>query len=196
MADSEQRAGLESHPHERESLLVLARPSDEGAAAYYRDQVAPIEEPDAAWIAVLSDPVRVRRPDVFAGGPGAVVSVGDSTRSAAESVGPDAAGTTEVDVAAGDLVTAGRTVDDYLEAWAAEGRRPVVCVDSLVGVLTRGSIKGAYRFLFVLHRRVEACGGTLHVHADPGAHEEEILRTFFSLFDRVVSFQDGGAGRS
>jgi hypothetical protein len=89
----------------------------------------------------------------------------------------------------------GATVDDYLASWTAAGHRPAVCVDSVSGLLEEASIPATYRFLYVLLRRVDALGASVHAHADPREHEEEILRTFFSLFDRIVSFRDGGASR-
>lgn len=198
MADTDQRAGLEPHPHGHESLLLLARSSDEGAAAYCRDHVTPTTEPGSAWLAVLTERATLGQHDAFAraGRPGAVVAVGESTRSAAESSVPDEHQSTDVEVATGDLGGVGRTVDDYVTSWSGAGHRPVVCVDSLSGLLDHSSIRGTYRFLFVLLRRVEASDGAVHVHADPGVQEEEILRTFFTLFDRVISFQDGGAGPS
>lgn len=198
MADSERRTGLRAHPHGHESLLLLARPSDEGAAAYCWDHVGPADDPESAWLAVLTEHATVGRPGDFAreGRPGAIVVLGDSLRGpsdASPSVGIESA---ELELATGDLGSVGRTVDDYVTSWSAADRRPVVCVDSLSGLLEHASIRAAYRFLFVLLCRIERTDGAVHVHADPGAHEEEILRTFFSLFDRVISFQDGGASRS
>ena len=152
---------------------------------------------DSAPLVVLTDRSGVedhRRWD-FDGRPGVVVAIGEGTRSSAdeppEPAGP--ASSPELALATGDLGNVGRTVDDYLMAWTAAGHRPVVCVDSLTGLVEHASVAASYRFLYVLLRRVERAGGAVHTHADSRDHEEEILRTFHGLFDRVISFQDGGS---
>lgn len=197
MADSEPRTGIEAHPHEQDSLLLLARRSDDGAAAYCRDHADPTPDADSAWLAVRTDRATVgQRPTAGGPGrPGKLVVVGEESRSGARRPAADMS-PTEVEVVTGDLGAVGRTVDQYLRSWSSAGHRPVVCVDSLSGLLDFSSIRGTYRFLFVLLRRTATSGGAVHVHADPGVHEEEILRTFFAMFDRVISFQDGGAGRA
>jgi len=197
MADSERQTGLDDLAQESEAHLVLARPSVDGADAYCRDQLAPAGHPESAPIVVLTegDPGDPLLGSDVRGRRGVVVAVGDELRSGA--VGAEDSGGTEAWPAtvfvSDDLGEVGRTVDGYLTAWASSGYRPTVCVDSLSGLVGRSSIHGAYRFLYVLRRRIDDVGGDLHVHGDPSDHEEEILRTFFSVFDRVVSFDDGGS---
>ena len=197
MADSERQTGLDDLPHGSEAHLVLARPSVDGADAYCRDHLAASDHPGSAPIVVLTegdpgDPlfgsdVRSRR--------GVVVAMGDELRNGL--AGADDSGGSEAWPAtvfvSDDLGEVGRTVDGYLTAWSSSGYRPTVCVDSLSGLVERSSISAAYRFLYVLRRRIDDVGGDLHVHGDPSDHEEEILRTFFAVFDRVVSFDDGGS---
>jgi len=197
MADSEPRAGSFAHPHEREALLLVARPSDAGAVAYCREHLATGPPGASAPLVVLThDPVREERRRWYADDrPGVVVSVGDSTRSAAGTVQTpvEPCSPPETVVATGDLGNVGRTVDDHLTAWVDAGHRPTVCVDSLAGLVEYASVEASYRFLYVLLRRVQRAGGAAHAHADPRDHEEEILRTFHGLFDRVISFSDGSS---
>lgn len=194
MAESD-RSGGHGRPTGRgRTHAVLARPADPSASSYCRDRLA--AGPAAAPIVVLVNgasergaPAADRR-----GRHGVVVAVGEDLRSTADvdSTGdapPDAPATVSTPA---DLPVVGRTVDDYLTTWSAAGYRPVVCVDSLSGLLEHGSFPAAYRFLFVLRRRLETLEGDLHVHVDPRAHEEEIIRTFLAVADRTVSFGDGG----
>lgn len=196
MADSTPGHVQSALPREQEALLLLARPGDQGAAAYCGDHMAVGQDPDAVPLIVLTDGPAAGA--ASSAGAGVVVVVGDSTRSAAGGDGAPAPGAQpnsppETVLATGDLGSVGGTVDDYLATWSAAGHRPVVCVDSISGLLDGASIPATYRFLYVLLRRVDALGAAAHAHADPRDHEEEILRTFFSLFDRIVSFRDGGA---
>ena len=194
MANSDHRAGLDARRGGSEAHLVLARPADSGADAYCRNRLAATGRPESMPITVLTEPEAGSRGREVDDTGGVVVVVGDGVRGGA-AVAPDAvdAGTpSETVPAPGDLGAAGRTVDDFLTTWAERGQRPVVCVDSLDGLFEHSSIRGAYRFLYVLRRRIGEVDGELHVHVDPSAHEEEILRTFFAVFDRVVAFEDDG----
>lgn len=199
MADSGVRAGPGAHPPGDDSLLLLARPADAGAAAYCRHHLSPGDGTDPAPVLLLTDRPEAdrfprrdrddRRGLVVALGPfGGSGAVGPTEPS------PPASPMATVS-AAGDLGSVGRTVDDHLTAWAASGHRPVVCVETLTGLLTGASMRAVYRFLYVLVRRTGGIGGTIHVHATPRDHEEEIITTFHALFDRVVSFQDGRSVR-
>lgn len=196
MSDSDHRAGLDARRGGSDAHLVLARPSDPGADAYCRNRLAADAHPGSVPITVLTDP-ESRGPSPGSGAddaPEVVVVVGDGVRGSA-TVSPEAtdAGSSSTTVSApGDLGAVGRTVDDFLITWYERGRRPVVCVDSLNGLLEHASIHGTYRFLYVLRRRIDDVDGEIHVHVDPSAHEEEILRTFFAVFDRVVAFEDDG----
>lgn len=195
MADSEPRVGDAGHVHDREALLLVAQPSDAGATAYCRDHLSSGPATDSAPLVVLTDRAGAGERWDFDGRPGVVVAVGERTRSsgAARPEPAPPASSPELVLATGDLGDVGRTVDDYLTTWTAAGHRPVVCVDSLTGLLEHDSVEAGYRFLYVLLHRVEGAGGAVHAHADSRDYEEEILRTFHGLFDRVISFQDGGS---
>lgn len=192
MSDTDRRVGHRDAARRAGTDVVLARPGDAGASAYCQERLAPDGRPPAAPIVVLldgdGDPAAARR-----GRHGVVVAVGDELRTGADAAadaGPPGRPAATVTVP-DDLGLVGRTVDEYLTAWSSAGYRPAVCVDSLSGLLARGTIVGAYRFLYVLDRRLARTGGDLHLHVDPGAHEEEILRTFLVVAERTVSFGDG-----
>lgn len=171
------------------TLLLLARPGDGVAETVCADHLAPDEGREVATLHVRTD-----RPDAAL--PAApVVVVGDGTRSAAAAPAtvPDGGEDEPTVVVAGDLGDAGVSVDGYLERWSAGGRCPAVCIDSVTDLIEAASVPATYRFLHVLLYRLDAVGGLAHAHADPRGHEEEIVRTFFPLFDRVVSVRRDGA---
>lgn len=197
MPNSERSTGLDDPVQGSEAHLVISRPSDGGADAYCRDHLSAEGQAEPAPIIVLSEGDVGDR--LSGSGPrrkrGVVVAVDDELRggaSAGVAVGDDEGWPATV-FTSGDLGEVGGAVDGYLTAWSDSGYRPTVCVDSLTGLVERASIHGAYRFLYVLRYRIDEVGGDLHVHVDPSEHEEEILRTFFSVFDRVVAFDDGGS---
>lgn len=198
MPDSDRTAEVDSSSRGGQAHLVLAKSADAGADAYCRNRLESGDGTAAAPLTVLTS-CEVggsgyascdRRP------PGVVVAVGDEIRGSCDG----AHGATAPDLPdravspPDDLESLGRTVDDYLTAWADSGYRPVVCVDSLTGLLWEATVREAYRFLYVLRRRIEEVDGELHVHVNPVVHEEEIVRTFFAVVDRVVAFDDGGSG--
>ena len=77
MADSEPRVGNAGHVHDREALLLVARPSDAGAEAYCRNHLSTPPAADSAPLVVLTDRSGVedhRRWD-FDGRPGVVVAI-------------------------------------------------------------------------------------------------------------------------
>lgn len=197
MANSERRTGLDDPVRASEAHLVISRPSDGGADAYCRDHLSPDGLAEPAPIIVLTDgDVADRLSGSGARGKrGVVVAMDDDLRGTASAgaAAGDGEGRPATVLTSDDLGEVGGTVDGYLTAWSDSGYRPTVCVDSLTGLVERASIQGAYRFLYVLRHRIEDTGGDLHVHADPSEHDEEILRTFFSVFDRVVAFDDGGS---
>lgn len=169
--------------------LLLASQGAGEAAAYCEDHRSAGEGTPAASISVRTTGTG----PAIGGDSGVVVVVGDPGSAAGADVPPDRGdrppSPPEIVEARGDLADLGVTVDGYVTAWSAAGYRPVVCVDSLAGLLRRSSMPTTFRWLFVLRRRVDTLEAAAHVHADPRNHEREILRTFYPLFDRVVTFQ-------
>ncbi|CQH62195.1 uncharacterized protein HHUB_3675 [Halobacterium hubeiense] len=89
----------------------------------------------------------------------------------------------------GDLTGLGIAVSERLGD-LPEDAEPAVCVDSLTTLLQYADTERAYRFLQVLCGRVRAAGGTVHVHADPAAHDERELDRLAGLFDGVRSVEN------
>lgn len=133
-----------------------------------------------------------------------VVSVGDTMRSAAAAsaavLGPDATGPDEANTGAPDPVEAvenpsdltglGITVGQFLEAWGTDTPTSL-CFDSVTALLQYVEFQTAYRFLHVLTGRVSTAGAVGHFHIDPGAHDDQTVATLRTLFDAVVTIEDG-----
>ena len=123
------------------------------------------------------------------------VSVGETTRSAAASVGGDAApntgDTVETLSSPGDLTGLGIKLSEILKAWKGSDARTVACFDSLTALLQYADLQTAYKFLHVLTGRFDAAGVTAHFHLDPDACDQQTVSTLTSLFDTVVEFDDG-----
>ena len=191
MADSRPDvASTEPATVDRESMLLLSRPGDAGATAYCRDHLGGTADPGRPLVIRTGRSTGAQAPRTEERA-AVVVAVGGSPGPAAERAESGSGGGPETVAADGDLATVGATVDRYLTTWAAAGHRPTVCVDAVGGLFDRSSVRGSYRFLYVLRRQVERSGGALHAHASVSVHEEEIVRTFYPLFDRVVSFTEG-----
>jgi hypothetical protein len=130
-----------------------------------------------------------------------VVSVGDTMRSAAAASaavgGPDAGASTdevpnpvESVTNPSDLTGLGITVGRYFDAWGTD-HPTSLCFDSVTALLQYVEFETAYRFLHVLSGRVAAAGAVGHFHVDPAAHDEQTLATLRTLFDAVVTVEDG-----
>lgn len=92
----------------------------------------------------------------------------------------------------GDLTGLGMRISDCLSAWADDGNRVVVCVDSLTTLLQYVDTSRAFQFLHMLLARFAAADAAAHVHMDPNAHDEQTVATLGSLFDVVVRRLDDG----
>ena len=198
MADTDRSGARVQEGVGVEHVLVLAGSDDPGAAAYCRERTAVESDREPARLRVLAgraaaalgqDPVQREEP-------GVVVAVGGRTRSRAGLASGVAAEWTPATTipARGNLREVGTTVDGYLVGWAESGYLPMACIDSLTGLLEHTSVRGVYRFLYVLLHRAESVDADVHVHADPDAYDEEILRTFYPLFDRIVERDGSGSG--
>lgn len=85
----------------------------------------------------------------------------------------------------GDLTGIGIAISEFL-GWLPSNTRPAVCVDSLTTLLQYADTERTARFLQVLSGRVLAADGTVHCHADPAAHDDDVLDKLATLFDDVV----------
>lgn len=128
----------------------------------------------------------------------AVVSVGETTRSAAAAAG-SSAGMVELsdDVRtttvsdASDLTGLGIRISECLKAW--NGRdEVVVCFDSLTSLLQFADVKRVFQFLHVLTSRFREAGARAHFHIAPAAHDDQTIATLRSLFDAAYECDDDG----
>jgi hypothetical protein len=85
----------------------------------------------------------------------------------------------------GDLTSVGIAVGEFLDGLPSSAD-PVVCVDSVTTLRQFSSPERTYRFLQVLCGRVLAADGAVHCHADPAAHDDQVLERLRGLFDDVV----------
>jgi hypothetical protein len=134
-----------------------------------------------------------------------VVSVGDTMRSAAAaSAAVSGSGPSELSDARGsgppnpveavenpsDLTGLGITVSRYFEAWGSD-QPTSLCFDSITAMLQYTEFETAYRFLHVLTGRLSAAGAVGHFHIDPAAHDDRTVESLKTLFDAVVTLDDG-----
>lgn len=191
MSDTEGREPRRPRGADPEHVLLLAGQHQQQAAVYCREHPPPTPGVERAQLRVLAghaasahgaDPIQREES-------GVVVAVGGRTRSNAGLATGVAADWTPATTlpARGTLHEVGETVDRYVVGWAEAGYRPAACVDSLTGLLEHTTVRGVFRFLYVLLHRARSVGADVHVHADPDAYDEEIVRTFYPLFDRVES---------
>jgi hypothetical protein len=122
------------------------------------------------------------------------VNAGEMTRSAAARSGASARlqnpvgdmALTETVSDPTDLATVGVRASEYLEAWDDNGRRTVVVLDTLTGLLDAVDLDRAFRFLHVLAGRVESVDGRAYYLLNPDAHDDRSLSTVRELADAAV----------
>jgi hypothetical protein len=125
-----------------------------------------------------------------------IVTCDDMTRSAASSAGNTTTllngrvAVTSVNEPS-DLTGLGIRMSQCLSNWKGEGNQVVVCFDSLTTLLQYVEVQRAFQFLHVLTKRIASIGGVAHFHMDPGAHDEQTVTTIRSLFDTVLTYEDG-----
>ena len=140
------------------------------------------DERMAAWDAHLGDD----RPAKLG-----FIDVGGSTRGQSDGIGdptdPFSVHTIEHPA---DLIGIEINRSRYQSAWAGDGNRLVVCVDSLNSLLDNVSIERAFRFLNALTGRFRAADAIAHYHFDPAGYDERTLNTIMGLFDAVAEPDD------
>lgn len=193
------------------SVLVESDESDSGRAPTCTDLLHchPADRENLLWVTYARGPDEKlqswrRHTDATPGNLG-VVSVGDTMRSAAAASAAvsDPALSESFDVGSGgspnpveavenpsDLTGVGIAVGRYVQAWGGE-RPTTLCFDSITAMLQYVEFQTAYRFLHVLTGRIAAAGGVGHFHVDPVAHDEQTLASLKTLFDAVVTVDDG-----
>lgn len=121
-----------------------------------------------------------------------VINVGtaESTRPAASMITGD---TTESSITIrnisnpANLSRFGISTAQLVSTWREETQHPTsLCFHSLSPLLNSRSPQSVFQFLFTLQQTLGTDGVTSHYHLDPGAHAEEVTRTFRDLFDGVI----------
>lgn len=159
----------------------------------------------ACLVVSLNDPVDAvvdgwRRHGHAGSGELAVVSVGETTRSAAAVAGSgsvveltDDVKTTTVSDAS-DLTGLGIRISECLKAWS-DREEVVVCFDSLTSLLQFSDVKRVFQFLHVLTSRFHEVDARAHFHIAPAAHDDQTIATLRSLFDGTYERTDDGDWR-
>lgn len=198
--------GRFSLPEGAASALLLAPAFDDADAEACADHLTRHEPERTNLLAVTLGGTADERLDVWRSRvPGrlparvGVVTAGDGTRSAA--AGPDPAtapGAVSVSRVAdpADLTGLGIRIGEFLSAWDGDDNGTVVCFESATTLLQFVELRRAFRFLHLLEKRVASAGGSIHVHMDPGAHDERTVATIRSLFDAVFVREDGAWTRA
>lgn len=125
------------------------------------------------------------------------VNVGVTTRSAASAASPADSTVRSPSVEDGlpvstavsdptDLGRVGVRASEYLDAWADDGRRSVVVLDSVTAMLDEVAVERVFHFLHVLAGRVESVDGRGYYLLDRSAHDDRELSMVRELPDAVV----------
>lgn len=192
-----------SHPA---TALVLTPRSDLGATDACTDRLT-AAEPAASNVLVVTyaqllDDVVDRWRDVAGTMPAefGLISFAESTRSTAAPSPPTTtslpgSGVTLTAMSdPGDLQGLGTAITLYLDDWADEDRRTVVCIDSLRPMLRDRDTEEVFQFLHVLTGYVKRAGAYAHVHVDPTEHDTRTIKTLKPLFDAVYGSEaDAGS---
>lgn len=192
-------SGLSAHVPEVTNVLLVAEPDDDRADQGCMELLTCTPPPHAnvlcmtalgtpddaveAWEHHADRPARL-----------GVIDIGGRTRSSRDGVGDptDPFSILPVDHP-GDLIGIEITRSRYQSAWADDGNRLVVCVDSLNPILEQVSLERAFRFLNALTGQFRAADGVAHFHIDPSSVDERALNTLKGLFDAVAEPDpDGG----
>jgi hypothetical protein len=93
-----------------------------------------------------------------------------------------------------DLRRIGIIASRILSEWEDNPSSTTVCFHSLSDMLSlTDDRQRLFRFLHVLHSRIQSADARAHYHLDPAQHDEKSIRTFESLFDTVISFDEDGS---
>jgi hypothetical protein len=126
-----------------------------------------------------------------------IISVGETTRSAAVSAGSSGPGPSAVSIDTvadpSDLTGLAMAIGAYLDAWAETDRTPVVCFDSITSLLFHTDEERVFRFLHSTAGRLRDLGAVAHYHLDPAAFDEATVNMFSALFDAVVEIEEDGS---
>ena len=93
-----------------------------------------------------------------------------------------------------DLRRIGIMISKILTEWDDAPQKPTMCFHSISDLLDlTDDPQRVFRFLHVLRGRAQSAGMRAHFHFDPERHEEQVARTFTSLFDNAIKYDDDGS---
>jgi len=93
-----------------------------------------------------------------------------------------------------DLRRIGIVTSKILTEWESLSGPTTMCVHSLSELLEfNDDHQRVFRFLHVLRGRIQSAGVRAHYHFDPQRHDDQTVRTFESLFDTVIEFDEDGS---
>jgi hypothetical protein len=93
-----------------------------------------------------------------------------------------------------DLRRIGIMISKVLTGWNDAPEETVMCFHSISDLLTiTDDPQRVFRFLHVLRGRAQSAGMFAHYHFDPERHETQVARTFQSLFETAIQFDDDGS---
>ena len=126
-----------------------------------------------------------------------IVSLGDETRGESSSTTistPNGSETITIETVAdpSDLTRLGVTLSRLLSEVTTPEERTAVCVHSLTALLQYIEPRRLFRFLHLLRGKLDSVDASAHYHLDPGAHDEQTVGLFRSLFDTVVRITEEG----
>jgi hypothetical protein len=181
------RVGNRSALTDAANVLVLSGPMSSDGRRSYLDQVVPSPLDSLLVVSYAAQPVDwLEEWERTATVPEEVVLVGSDERDL------DRSGVTRVAQSPEDLTGIGITVSERLTEWHDPlGEGSLFVFDSLTVLLQYVELKRAFRFLHVVANRVKSTDAVAHYHLDPGAHDAQTVATLSSLFDTVVSYEDG-----
>ncbi len=177
--DREEEAGP------RAVLLLESRPSGDGARACARLLSTAEPATTALVLVTLVQPAATRLGvrDRIASPPDRTAVV---DASVADVTGGDDDGDTTLRRVSGpeNLTRMGVAVTETLAG--LDGRRPILCFDSLSVLLQYVPPRAALRFLTTLRSHLDAARARAHFHLDPGVHDERTVAALRSALDEVV----------
>lgn len=95
-----------------------------------------------------------------------------------------------------DLRRIGILTTKVLTEWRGTDASSTVCLHSLSALLAAvDETERVFRFVHILQERVRAADARSHFYLDPSRHDEQTIRTFFSLFETILEFDADGALR-
>ena len=188
---------------EDEANVLLVGPTDSSAAYTLCERVLEPHPPETKLHQLLvsvDTPPNVQRDilqSIRRGSVESQVLVDAQSYAASDVVGDYDDSVTVLDVATPrDLRRIGILMTKTLTEWADTDGSSRVCLHTLSDLLDAADdVERVFRFVHILHGRIRASDAHAYFYLDPTRHDEQTIRTFFSLFDTIVEFDADGSLR-